>query len=140
MYKQLRDWMIYGNLNDKYEEFYICYDNNNSSNETTMTDKQAHKTQEDDPGLINEIEDIFLTTRFSSSFCLFSLNSSKLPSYINLKIANKILFTGELLQLFQAKYLNEIYTSGDAAAQNTTVSKVQYISESDKCKVFDLCL
>lgn len=26
MFKQLRDWMVCGTLNDKYEEFFICID------------------------------------------------------------------------------------------------------------------
>lgn len=93
MYKQLRDWMIYGNLNDKYEEFYICHDKdffNESDNQATKEDYD-----------LIEIDNIFSSLRFSSSYSQFKINTSKLPSYISIKIANKILFTGELLQIFQ---------------------------------------
>lgn len=42
------------------------------------------------------------TNRFTSTYSQYTLNSAKLPSYINLKVANRILFTGELLQLFRS--------------------------------------
>ncbi len=62
-----------------------------------------------------------------------------MPSYLNLKCANKILFTGELLQLFQAKYLNEIFFSGDietTASNNSdsNITKQQFVSDFDKGK------
>ncbi len=94
MYKQLRDWMIFGNLNDKYEEFYICHDKEFFSDNYSQTEKG------EDTELI-EIDKIFSSLRISSSYSQFKINSSKLPSYISIKIANKILFTGELLQIFQ---------------------------------------
>ena len=94
MYKQLRDWMIYGNLNDKYEEFYICHD------KELFCDTYSQTEKGEDTELI-EIDNIFSSLRISSSYSQFKINSSKLPSYISIKIANKILFTGELLQIFQ---------------------------------------
>jgi hypothetical protein len=136
MYKDLRDWMIYGNLTDKYEEFYICYDINKTiASNTTKTNTDL----EEDAGIVtNELDDLFIGTRFSSNYSQFVMMSSRLPSFINLKIANHILFTGELLQLFQAKFLNEIYSSGGIdslnfqLAQNLSLNKVQYVSEFDK--------
>ncbi len=148
LYKQLRDWMIYGNLNDKYNEFFICHEANVQTENTTIqsVEIKALKMHEDDLGLsafsVNEIEELFMGTKFSSNYSQFTLNTTRLPSYINLKTANKILFTGELLQLFQAKYLNEMYTSNPNESlnwqlgQNLSINKIQYIFESDKCKCY----
>jgi hypothetical protein len=148
MYKNLRDWMIYGTLNDKYDEFYICYDanknentinNNNNNNTNNSTTNNTTSNDDEDAGIVaNELDEFFLGTRFSSNYSQFTLMSSRLPSFINLKIANHILFTGELLQLFQAKFLNEIYSAGGTdsinfqLAQNLSINKVQYVSEIDK--------
>ena len=147
MYNQLRDWIIYGVLNDKYDEFYICVDKNN--------EKQAQQPKQidDDFALlgINEIEELYMGNRFSSNYSNYSFKSDLLPTYLTMKTANMILFTGELLQLFQAKFLNDIFTSGDneppssssssavANSSSSTVNnklsrKVQYISEFDKCE------
>ena len=146
MYKQLRDWMIYGQLNDKYDEFYICHDKNvsDATLSTTSTADNQGKTSDEDANY-NEIDEIFSSMRFSSSYSQFKLNSSKLPSYINLKIANKILFTGELLQIFQVKYMSENVASKNDTTVNTTLNttfnKVQYAPEFDKCKhLFTLLL
>ena len=120
MYKQLRDWTINGVLNDKYDEFYICVDKNfdgNLESEKELVDEETLYSLKD----FNTFED-----RFSSSYSQYCLNSQRVPSYLNLKTANKILFTGELLQLFQAKYLNELNSKGDG-------SKSNHLSEFDKC-------
>lgn len=157
MYKQLRDWMIYGHLNDKYDEFFISLDK--ILNDTTATvesvDKNGTATSktQDEEGFFmsNEMEDLFLGHRFSSRYSQYCLNCTRLPSFINLKTANKILFAGELLQLFKSKSLNEIYstsahtneTSQIASATssfhfslNLSVNKVQHIADSNKCILF----
>jgi hypothetical protein len=166
MYKQLRDWMVYGHLNDKYNEFFICLDkiltNEKSAtsilaNNTLELDKTllatASSTMADDCLLYNDVEDLFFGARFSSRYSQYCLNSSQLPSFIKLKTANKILFAGELLQLFKSKSLNDIYTTsggltGTADNQqqsnetslfqftlNLTVNKVQSVTDSNKCNL-----
>lgn len=152
MYKQLRDWMICGHLNDKYDEFYIYIDKNHNTNDQTT---QASNAQDDELLMlggslagfnlnnINEVEELFIGIRFNSSYSQYTLSSTKMPSYLNLKCANKILFTGELLQLFQAKFLNEISNSDDTTMvtlnkssildSTTANNKTQFISEFDKC-------
>ena len=151
MFKQLRDWMICGHLNDQFEEFYIYLDKNNTTG-------NADSTSQDDDFLmlksltgfnlnsINEVEELFIGARFSSNYSQYTLSSTKLPSYINLKCANKILFTGELLQLFQVKFLNDINsdeTLGNLSVLDATASsvnsllannKTQFNSEFEKCK------
>ena len=89
MFKQLRDWMICGHLNDKYEEFFIYLDKN-------LTTGNADATSQDDDFLmlksltgfnlnsINEVEELFIGVRFSSNYSQYTLSSPKLPSYMNL--------------------------------------------------------
>lgn len=139
MFKQLRDWMICGVLNDKYDEFYIYLDKNHTNPDSTI-----QTTNQDDNLLmldgtlagfnlnnINEVEELFIGVRFNSSYSQYTLSSPRLPSYLNLKCANKILFTGELLQLFQAKFLNEINNDDTLDSTNQT-NRTQFISEFDK--------
>ena len=164
--------MIYGNLNDKYDEFFIFYDQSSGGagtgiNQTALQSTKVEYDNEFDetatantiamttigatasqmPTLINDFERFSIGSRFSSSYSKFNLNSRNLPLFINLKVANKILFAGELLQLFQAKYLNEIHSDGGiGVAGNTTnnestinmimsLDKVQYVSDLDKCNI-----
>ena len=76
--------------------------------------------------------------RFSSSYSQYTLNSARLPSYLNLKVANKILFTGELLQLFQASHMSEAFGQSDEASRldctaNTTATfMIRTLAEFDK--------
>ena len=139
MYKQMRNWMIYGNLEDKYEEFFVCYDNLANSD----SQKEAASRDEDNDLLFsNETDELFIGSRFSSKHSQFALNSARLPSYINIKIANKILFAGELLQLFKSQSLDEIYSSTtiqgnpniSQLSQNLSFVKLQNVVHSDKCK------
>lgn len=134
LFKQLRDWLIFGNLNDKYGEFFIQMDQKN------LDSTENNKTSQikiDNLSNLNEAEEIILEDKFSSKFSQFSLNSSQLPSYISLKIANKILFTGELLQLFKSKSIDEIYSDDKNTtqfSQNLSVNKIQLIKQKNKCK------
>ncbi|CAF0716055.1 unnamed protein product, partial [Brachionus calyciflorus] len=133
LYKQLREWLIYGNLNDKFNEFFIYLDP--TQPEETMVDKTRKNQEYDDDMNINETEELLMGSRFSSKYSQFSIESTQLPSYISFKIANKILFTGELLQLFKAKSLNEIYSNDKENTQfsfNLSVNKVQLIMETNK--------
>ena len=142
LYKQMREWMIYGNLDDKYEEFFICNDLAAASEAETASERQQRDEEMDGAGFMtNEVEELFIGSEFSSKQSQFTLNSTRLPSYINLNIAKKIQFTGELLQLFKSRTLNEIYamhSSNDPnisqLSQNLSFLKVQSVVESDKCK------
>jgi gamma-tubulin complex component 4 len=142
LYKQMREWTIYGNLDDKYDEFFICHDAT-ANQEMNYEDKSSEKRDEEVEGfLTNEIEDLFIGSKFSSKHSQFTLNSARLPSYVNLNIAKKIQFTGELLQLFKSRTLNEIYLPSangndpnvSQLSQNLSFIKLQNVVESDKCK------
>jgi hypothetical protein len=111
MYKQLRDWMIYGILSDKYSEFYISL--NENITDSVELEKKV-RNQDDELGIggftvsqLNEIEDLLIGGKFNSNYSLHKLNSTMLPSYLNFKTAGKILFTGEALQLFKPKFIRQ---------------------------------
>jgi hypothetical protein len=145
MYKQMRDWMIYGYLDDKYDEFFIVCDTNaanaNDDKQQTMLKSMTNsKPDELDTFIMNEIEEQAIENKFSSKNSQYALNSARLPSFINLKIANKILFTGDLLQLFKSKTLKEIYfTANDPnisqLAQNLSFIRLQNVFDSNKSKL-----
>ena len=145
MYDQLRDWIIYGQLNDKYDEFYICPDKNPNVQQDA---KFSSNLIDEDLGTLglDQIEELYIGNRFSSNYSQFTFSSIMLPSYLNLKVANMILFTGELLQLFQGKFLNDVYSSGEDPNKTTrgqdpnrtsnglNSTKAQCITEFEKCK------
>lgn len=105
MYKQLRDWMIYGILRDKYDEFFICP--KSTMAKTNNDEIKQVRNQDNELGIdgftlaqLSEVEDMITGAQFSSFYSEYTLNSMMFPSYLTLKTANKILFTGEALQLF----------------------------------------
>jgi hypothetical protein len=134
----MREWMIYGNLDDKYEEFFI---GNDTATAETEKQQQQQARGDEEGFLVNEIEELFIGSKFSSKQSQFTLNSARLPAYINLNTAKKIQFTGELLQLFKSRTLSEIYAQSASASdpnisqlsQNLSFVKVQNVVESDKC-------
>jgi hypothetical protein len=137
MYKQLRDWMIYGILSDKYSEFYICVNDNKTEVEKPV------RNQDDELGIggftvsqLNEVEELLIGGRFNSNYSFHALNSSMFPSYLNLKTANKILFTGEALQLFKPKFVNETESKINQSIDEQVQKKFQIhnSTDSNKCK------
>lgn len=65
MYKQLRDWMVCGCLNDKYEEFFICIDEKKQT-ELQLAGMISQQTMidsimgEDTRAEVNEAEEMLL--------------------------------------------------------------------------------
>jgi hypothetical protein len=146
MFKQLRDWMVRGQLYDKYNEFYVGIEHTQAENSKEM--QSLYEQNDADRHLsilteqLNSIEEALLGgSRFSSNYSNCILNHNMLPSYLNLKTANKILFTGELLQLFQVKSNNqeqnmdESHSSQPSKSFSLITSQFQQLeSDSQKCK------
>ncbi|XP_078388453.1 gamma-tubulin complex component 4 isoform X2 [Cetorhinus maximus] len=111
MYKQLSAWMLHGLLLDKYEEFFIKQ-GPSSGNVGT----QPEEEEDEDLGIrgltgkqLRELQDLRLIEEenmLATSLKQFSLRAEMLPSYIPVRVAEKILFVGESVQMFENQNVN----------------------------------
>ncbi|XP_020497082.1 gamma-tubulin complex component 4 isoform X2 [Labrus bergylta] len=105
MYKQLAAWMLHGLLLDQSEEFFVKQ--GPSAGGATANQEE----EEEDLGLgglsgkqLRELQDLRLVEEenmLAPSLQQFSLRSEMLPSYIPIRVAEKILFVGESVQMFE---------------------------------------
>ncbi|CAJ1050058.1 gamma-tubulin complex component 4 [Xyrichtys novacula] len=105
MYKQLAAWMLHGLLLDQSEEFFIKQGPSAGGAATNQEE------EEEDLGLgglsgkqLRELQDLRLMEEenmLAPSLQQFSLRSEMLPSYIPVRVAEKILFVGESVQMFE---------------------------------------
>ncbi|XP_048376583.1 gamma-tubulin complex component 4 isoform X2 [Stegostoma tigrinum] len=111
LYKQLSAWMLHGLLLDKYEEFFI---KQGPSSDSVST--QPEEEDEEDLGIrgltgkqLRELQDLRLIEEenmLATSLKQFSLRAEMLPSYIPVRVAEKILFVGESVQMFENQNVN----------------------------------
>uniref|UniRef100_A0A8C5G7K0 Gamma-tubulin complex component n=1 Tax=Gouania willdenowi TaxID=441366 RepID=A0A8C5G7K0_GOUWI len=105
MYKQLAAWMLHGLLLDQSEEFFV-------KQGPSAGGAAANQEEEDeDLGLgglsgkqLRELQDLRLIEEenmLAPSLQQFSLRTEMLPSYIPIRVAEKILFVGESVQMFE---------------------------------------
>uniref|UniRef100_A0A6I8S1I5 Gamma-tubulin complex component n=1 Tax=Xenopus tropicalis TaxID=8364 RepID=A0A6I8S1I5_XENTR len=123
MYKQLSAWMLHGLLLDQYEEFFVRQ--GPSSN-------LAASSEEDDDDLgiggltgkqLRELQDLRLIEEenmLAPSLKQFSLRAEMLPSYIPVRVAEKILFVGESVQMFENQNANMSRTGSILKNQEDT--------------------
>ncbi|XP_043933472.1 gamma-tubulin complex component 4 isoform X2 [Protopterus annectens] len=105
MYKQLSAWMLHGLLLDQYEEFFVKQ--GACSGSTPVQPEE----EEEDLGIggltgkqLRELQDLRLIEEenmLAPSLKQFSLRAELLPSYIPVRVAEKILFVGESVQMFE---------------------------------------
>lgn len=105
MYKQLAAWMLHGLLLDQSDEFFIRQGPSAGAGAASQED------EEEDLGLsglsgkqLRELQDLRLTEEenmLAPSLQQFSLRTEMLPSYIPVRVAEKILFVGESVQMFE---------------------------------------
>ncbi|XP_077329225.1 gamma-tubulin complex component 4-like isoform X1 [Lithobates pipiens] len=105
MYKQLSAWMLHGLLLDQYEEFFVRQ-GSASGNASTQPDEE-----DDDLGIggltgkqLRELQDLRLIEEenmLAPTLKQFSLRVEMLPSYIPVRVAEKMLFVGESVQMFE---------------------------------------
>ncbi|XP_069758610.1 gamma-tubulin complex component 4 isoform X3 [Narcine bancroftii] len=106
MYKQLSTWMLHGLLLDKYEEFFIKQGPSSGNIGT-----QPEEEEEEYLGIrgltgkqLKELQDLRLIEEenmLATTLKQFSLRAEMLPSYIPVRVAEKILFVGESVQMFE---------------------------------------
>uniref|UniRef100_A0A8C5AZU8 Gamma-tubulin complex component n=1 Tax=Gadus morhua TaxID=8049 RepID=A0A8C5AZU8_GADMO len=105
MYKQLAAWMLHGLLLDQSEEFYI------KQGPSAGGAAANQEEEEEDLGIgglsgkqLRELQDLRLIEEenmLAPSLQQFSLRVEMLPSYIPIRVAEKILFVGESVQMFE---------------------------------------
>ncbi|KAG9489239.1 hypothetical protein GDO78_005304 [Eleutherodactylus coqui] len=110
MYKQLSAWMLHGLLLDQYEEFFIRQGPSSGSASAQSED------DDDDLGIggltgkqLRELQDLRLIEEenmLAPSLKQFSLRVEMLPSYIPVRVAEKVLFVGESVQMFENQNVN----------------------------------
>uniref|UniRef100_A0A8D0KKU6 Gamma-tubulin complex component n=1 Tax=Salvator merianae TaxID=96440 RepID=A0A8D0KKU6_SALMN len=107
LYKQLSAWMLHGLLLDLQEEFFVKQGSSSGS-----AAAQAEE-EEEDLGIggltgkqLRELQDMRLIEEenmLAPSPKQFSLRIEMLPSYIPVRVAEKILFVGESVQMFESQ-------------------------------------
>ncbi|XP_061164050.1 gamma-tubulin complex component 4-like isoform X1 [Saccostrea echinata] len=105
LYKQLCSWLLYGCLNDPYQEFFVQL-NTEDSEGISSVNMQEEEENDELPimGVTGrQLQKILSlnTTEISSSLHRFALRAELLPCYIPVRVANKILFVGESVQMFE---------------------------------------
>ncbi|XP_066510957.1 gamma-tubulin complex component 4 isoform X2 [Hoplias malabaricus] len=105
MYKQLAAWMLHGLLLDQNEEFFV------RKGPSAGGAAAAQEEEEEDLGIgglsgkqLRELQDLRLIEEenmLAPSLQQFSLRVEMLPSYIPVRVAEKILFVGESVQMFE---------------------------------------
>uniref|UniRef100_A0A8C2WN13 Gamma-tubulin complex component n=1 Tax=Cyclopterus lumpus TaxID=8103 RepID=A0A8C2WN13_CYCLU len=105
MYKQLAAWMLHGLLLDQSEEFFV------KQGPSAGGAAANQEEEEEDLGLgglsgkqLRELQDLRLVEEenmLAPSLQQFSLRTEMLPFYIPIRVAEKILFVGESVQMFE---------------------------------------
>ncbi|XP_067104999.1 gamma-tubulin complex component 4 [Osmerus mordax] len=105
MYKQLAAWMLHGLLLDQSEEFFV------KQGPSAGGAAANQEEEEEDLGIgglsgkqLRELQDLRLIEEenmLAPSLQQFSLRAEMLPSYIPVRVAEKILFVGESVQMFE---------------------------------------
>ncbi|XP_024152081.1 gamma-tubulin complex component 4 isoform X1 [Oryzias melastigma] len=123
MYKQLAAWMLHGLLLDQSEEFFV------KQGPSAGGPASSQEEEEEDLGLgglsgkqLRELQDLRLVEEenmLAPSLQQFSLRTEMLPSYIPIRVAEKILFVGESVQMF------ENHTHGPSRAGSISILKHQ---------------
>ncbi|RXM94212.1 Gamma-tubulin complex component 4 [Acipenser ruthenus] len=110
MYKQLAAWMLHGLLLDQSEEFFV------KQGPSAGGGPPAPEEDDEDLGIgglsgkqLRELQDLRLIEEenmLAPSLQQFSLRAEMLPSYIPARVAEKILFVGESVQMFENQNQN----------------------------------
>ncbi|CAK1551070.1 unnamed protein product [Leptosia nina] len=88
---QLCTWLLYGELRDPYEEFFIYTVKKNDSSDTFASCPSTTTTN--DKSLVSTLQQTPLD-------CGYNLNATMIPYFIPLSLAQEILFVGKTIILF----------------------------------------
>jgi len=101
LFKQLAAWMLHGITSDPYNEFFI--------RQVDSHVRRPEQEEEEDLGILGmtgrQLQKIRLEDdtgdEVSGDVSQFGVAADLLPSYIQMKVANRILFVGESVQMFE---------------------------------------
>ncbi|CAL1542133.1 unnamed protein product [Lymnaea stagnalis] len=103
-FKQLSAWMLHGIASDPHQEFFIQKTNQLKDHSSG----QKKDDEEEDLGIMGltgrQLQKIHLGPDLdepTTDTGHYSISADLLPSYIPLRVANKILFVGESVQMFE---------------------------------------
>ncbi|XP_026320640.1 gamma-tubulin complex component 4 [Hyposmocoma kahamanoa] len=88
---QLCTWMLYGELRDPYQEFFISHNLKHDSCDTLFSSPSTTNTG--DKSLVSTLQDTIMD-------CGYSINAIMIPHYIPLSLVQEILFIGKTVILF----------------------------------------
>ncbi|CAG9564079.1 unnamed protein product [Danaus chrysippus] len=88
---QLCTWLLYGDLRDPYEEFFIYKTKKNDVSDTFLSTPSSSNTC--DKSLVSTLQQTPLD-------CGYNINPNMIPYYIPLSLAQEILFIGKTVILF----------------------------------------
>ncbi|KAH3830261.1 hypothetical protein DPMN_103502 [Dreissena polymorpha] len=108
LFKHLCSWLLYGYVYDPYKEFFI--QPSDRSHDTPPEQAGQSQEEEDDLGImgvtgrqLQKLLKLNVTEAVTGGGHMFVVQADLLPSYVPLRVANKILFVGESIQMFQEK-------------------------------------
>ncbi|KAL4227566.1 Gamma-tubulin complex component 4 [Mactra antiquata] len=109
LFKHLCSWLLYGYVYDPYEEFFIQSRKAGSHDQSHVQTNQS-VVDDDDLGIMGvtgrQLQKLLKLDNpdpVTTQSHLFTVQANLLPGYIPLRVANKILFVGESIQMFQDK-------------------------------------
>ncbi|CAH1640219.1 unnamed protein product [Spodoptera littoralis] len=88
---QLCTWLLYGELKDPYHEFFILNSQAQDPSDTFLSSPSSTNTC--DKSLVSTLQDTTLE-------CGYALNTSMIPYFVPLSLAQEILFIGKTIILF----------------------------------------
>ncbi|KAK7475136.1 hypothetical protein BaRGS_00033628 [Batillaria attramentaria] len=126
LYKQLCAWMIHGLCQDPQREFFIQHISSGSVT-TTDTSKSSQEAN-GELGIMGVTGRQMQAQRSASAPDLdgphdsnvFVIQADLLPSYIPIRVANKILFVGESVQMFEINQQKDKQHSGQFMKERET--------------------
>ncbi|GFR74511.1 gamma-tubulin complex component [Elysia marginata] len=133
MYKQLSAWMLHGITSDPYGEFFI----QTAKHGLATVSKEVE--EEEDLGIMGvtgqQLQKIHLSSdgdKKKSDTGQYCIAADFLPSYIQPRVANKILFVGESVQMFEKdKHKMKSSKSGTimSSRESEFASDLQHLSK-----------
>ncbi|KAK6179894.1 hypothetical protein SNE40_012146 [Patella caerulea] len=140
-YKQLCAWLLHGTLVDSYNEFIIQKIDENSQTLTVSKTEQ----EEDDLGIMGitgrqmqKAMTISTPKYVQPKEHLYGIQANLLPAYIPIRVASKILFVGESVQMFENEKQNSKNIVSDPILRSRVEEFTKDLHELSKQEEFNL--